>query len=82
MTLTVMAMARKEKNVTQIDLANEVGITQAEISMIERGKVAPKEETLDKIASILCYPKDELLLDYAAWLEAKLRAEQSRTILK
>jgi len=79
--ITVMAIARKEKEITQIDLANAVGITQAEISMIERGKVTPKEETLDKIAHLLGTPKDELMLDYVEWLEAKFRAE-NRTVLK
>jgi len=79
--ITVMAIARKEKEITQIDLANAVGITQAEISMIERGKVTPKEETLDKIAHLLRTPKDELMLDYVEWLEAKFRAE-NRTVLK
>jgi transcriptional regulator with XRE-family HTH domain len=80
--VTVMSMMRKEKDVTQIDLANEVGITQAEISMIERGKVTPKEETLDKIAHLLATPKDELLLPYNEWLEARFLAERQRTIVK
>jgi len=80
--VTVMSMVRKAMNVTQIDLANEVGITQAEISMIERGKVSPKEETLDKIAHLLATPKDELLLPYTEWLEAQFLAERNRTILK
>jgi transcriptional regulator with XRE-family HTH domain len=79
--ITVMAMARKEKDVTQIDLANEVGITQAEISMIERGKVVPKDETLEKIAHLLSTPKDELLLDYAEWLEAQWHA-RNKTVVK
>jgi len=79
--ITVMAIARKEKEITQIDLANEIGITQAEISMIERGKVTPKEETLDKIAHLLDTPKDELMLDYPEWLEAKVLS-RDRTVVK
>ena len=77
-----MAMVRKDLSITQIDLANEVGITQAEISMIERGKVAPKDETLDKISHLLNTPKDELLLPYTEWLEAQFAADRARTILK
>jgi transcriptional regulator with XRE-family HTH domain len=80
--VTVMSMIRKEKDVTQIDLANEVGITQAEISMIERGKVTPKDETLEKIAHLLATPKDELLLPYAEWLEAQFLATRGRIITK
>ena len=79
--ITVMNVMRKEKDITQIDLANEVGITQAEISMIERGKVTPKEETLDKIAQLLATPKDELLVPYKEWLEAQYAA-RDRTIRK
>ena len=80
--VTVMSMIRKDMDITQIDLANEVGITQAEISMIERGKVTPKDETLDKISHLLATPKDELLLPYNEWLEAQFLAERNRTILK
>lgn len=80
--LTVMTMVRKDMGITQIDLANEIGITQAEVSMIERGKVTPREETLDKAATILKTPKDELLQPYAEWLEDQIRAKNSRTILK
>jgi len=76
--ITVMNVMRKEKDITQIDLANEVGITQAEISMIERGKVSPKDETLEKIAHLLATPKDELLLPYAEWLEAQFIADRQR----
>jgi transcriptional regulator with XRE-family HTH domain len=49
--------------------------------MIERGKVTPKEETLDKIAHLLDTPKDELMLDYPEWLEAKVLS-RDRTVVK
>jgi len=71
-------MKRKQQKITQVDLANSVGITQAEISMIERGKVTPKDETLQKIASLLETPVDELLIDYTEWIEAQFAARDAQ----
>jgi transcriptional regulator with XRE-family HTH domain len=55
-----------------MDLAQQVGCTQAEISMVERGKTKPRIETLQKIASVLNVPEDELLTDYVAWSNTHL----------
>ena len=42
---------REESNLTQKDLADKTGLTQAQISKIEKGKTNPNLETLLKIAN-------------------------------
>jgi transcriptional regulator with XRE-family HTH domain len=44
---------RKEQNLTQLDLARQVGITNGQISTIERGVSSPSISTLHKIAAVL-----------------------------
>jgi transcriptional regulator with XRE-family HTH domain len=68
MKVTVMSIQRKRQRVTQITLANEIGVTQAEISLIERGLTNPKEETLEKIATVLNIPSTELLMEFEEWI--------------
>lgn len=41
--------ARKRHGLTQAELAERVGMTQANISRIERGKVSPSLRTLDRL---------------------------------
>jgi len=45
--------ARKARNLRQTDLAELSGVTQADISRIERGQVAPTIHTLLKLTSAL-----------------------------
>ncbi|MFT4166175.1 MAG: helix-turn-helix transcriptional regulator [Microlunatus sp.] len=45
--------ARKARNLRQSDLAALSGVTQADISRIERGQVAPTTQTLLKLTSAL-----------------------------
>ena len=40
---------RKDLNLTQKELAKEVGLTQAQISDYERGRRTPSLHTLDKL---------------------------------
>lgn len=44
---------RKEQNLTQLDLARQVGITNGQISTIERGVSSPSISTLHKISAVL-----------------------------
>jgi transcriptional regulator with XRE-family HTH domain len=44
---------RKEQNLTQLDLAVQVGITNGQISTIERGVSSPSISTLHKISQVL-----------------------------
>jgi XRE family transcriptional regulator, regulator of sulfur utilization len=45
--------ARKARNLRQTDLAELSGVTQADISRIERGQVAPTTQTLLKLTAAL-----------------------------
>ena len=54
---------RKEQNLTQLDLARQVGITNGQISTIERGVSSPSISTLHKISSVLGVPMAEFFED-------------------
>ena len=51
---------RKEKNITQEDLALNSGLNRAYIGYIERGERNPSTDTLSKIAKSLKVPLKEL----------------------
>ena len=44
---------RKQKNISQMDLAYSIGMSMNTVSYIELGKIAPKIDTLNKIANVL-----------------------------
>ena len=44
---------RKERGLTQVQLANRIGITQGTFALYETGKRNPKIETVKKIAKAL-----------------------------
>jgi transcriptional regulator with XRE-family HTH domain len=44
---------RRQKDITQEQLAEAVGVSAESISNIERGKNAPSFETLEKLAAVL-----------------------------
>lgn len=44
---------RKQNNITQMDLAYSIGMSMNTVSYIELGKIAPKIDTLNKIAQKL-----------------------------
>ncbi len=54
---------RKEQNLTQLELAQQVGITNGQISTIERGVSSPSLNTLHKIARALNVPIPEFFED-------------------
>ena len=45
-----VAELREKHSLTQVELAETVGLTQAQISRIERGAISPTSATLAKIA--------------------------------
>lgn len=47
---------RRERQLTQLDLARQVGVTNGQISTIERGLSAPSIGTLRRIAEALAVP--------------------------
>lgn len=52
---------RREKNLTQAELASLVGVTEAEISQWELGLSYPAEELLSRLSEILGVTIDELM---------------------
>jgi transcriptional regulator with XRE-family HTH domain len=51
---------RKEKNITQEELALEAGLNRAYVGYIERGERNPSTETIAKIAKALKVPLEKL----------------------
>lgn len=67
---SVLYKARRVRNLRQVDLAESSGVTQADISRIERGMIVPKVTTLLKLVEALdaqlrfvLLPDDELVDD-------------------
>lgn len=56
-----IARLRKQRGYTQVDLANQIGITQALISDYERNRLRPHPEMLIRFALALEVSADELL---------------------
>lgn len=44
---------RRQKNISQIEMANDIGISFRNLQRLENGEVEPKLETLNKIASYM-----------------------------
>ncbi len=55
-----LQLLRVEAEITQEELADEVGVTIESISNMERGIYGPKFDNLEKIASALNIPVKEL----------------------
>lgn len=56
-----LALLRKERGFTQVELAEKIGIIQPLISDYERGRLRPHPEMLVKLATALKVTADELL---------------------
>lgn len=65
MIILSLDAAMKKKGITLIELAERVGITNANMSLLKNGKVkGVRFDTLDKICEILeCQPGDILIYD-------------------
>lgn len=61
--LTKIKEMRKQLNLTQGDLANQLSVTQGAVSQWESGLTNPTLEMLVKIAAVLRCTVDELLSD-------------------
>ncbi|HUC17775.1 MAG TPA: helix-turn-helix transcriptional regulator [Acetobacteraceae bacterium] len=57
---TLVRTLRQKKNLTQVELAAEVGVSRPMISNIERGKFAPGRDTMAALADVLGVSLDEL----------------------
>ena len=56
-----MKEARKKRGLSQKELGQKLGVSQAMIAQYESGKRSPKIETMEKIANALEIPVDELM---------------------
>ena len=54
---------RKDKNLTQEQLAKEIGISRTYYTNIEKGRYIPSLVTANKIKNILGYKNDDIFLD-------------------
>ncbi len=52
----MVILARQSRGLTQIELANKMGVGQGTVSKIEAGLAHPTMDELEKIAAVLCYP--------------------------
>lgn len=56
-----IAALRKERGTTQVELADQLGTTQAVVSDYERGKLRPHPEMIVRLAKALRVSTDEML---------------------
>ncbi|MCF6193721.1 MAG: helix-turn-helix domain-containing protein [Kangiellaceae bacterium] len=54
---------RKQKNLTQEALGNQVGLTKAQIYRYEKGNSQPTLHAIKKLALALCVTSDELIFE-------------------
>ena len=66
---------RKNKGISQEELAKALGVSQGAISAYETGRWEPSIQTIKKLASILDCTVDELLTDPREKLDAELRGK-------
>ena len=74
--------ARERAGLTQEDLAAELDMSPTHISVLERGRKAPKLETLVNIANTLHVSTDMLLQDVVVCAADGLASELSVAIAK
>jgi transcriptional regulator with XRE-family HTH domain len=58
---TLLRQRRREKNLSQLELASKIGVTQASVGVWERGVSAPTPENLAKLADALQMQLGQLL---------------------
>ncbi len=61
--MLVMAVKRRELDITQEELAAKLEVSQVEISYYERGIVKPPKENLGKLAEVLGVEPDEVQME-------------------
>lgn len=76
----ILAMARRQRQLTQAQLAQAVGATQTWVSMVEQGKETAQ---LGKVLRLLAYLGVRLQVGEAPWIEAKTASSRhgSRPLL-
>lgn len=56
-----LARIRRDRGLSQADLAERLGVTQANVSDYERGRYVPNADTIIQLAQILGVSADQLL---------------------
>lgn len=56
-----LARIRRDRGFSQADLAEKLGVTQANVSDYERGRYVPNADTIVQLAQILGVSADQLL---------------------
>ena len=56
-----IALKRKEKNLTQRDLAKRIGVTDKAVSRWERGETEPDVETIKKLCEVFACSLDDII---------------------
>jgi len=71
--ISTMEVYRRQKKLTQLELAQKIGIFQEEISRYEGLYVTPKRGVLKKIAEVLGFSSNyrDLLLPYSEYKQMK-----------
>src|SRR5690349_16983568 len=59
---TVLKTRRAERQITQQQLSEKLGVSVAYVSMLENGEKVPSPDLVPKLAESLAYPADQLLL--------------------
>lgn len=62
---TNLRRIRKEKGVTQVEMAARLGVSQASYSYLERGGYAASLETIERVSSAIGIAAFELLVPYS-----------------
>ena len=57
--------ARKKAGLTQGELSERTGVTQAHISNIEKGRANPTFKTIEKLASVLDLIVNDVIFDWS-----------------
>jgi len=65
---------RKERGLTQSQLATQLDVNQSLVAKWESGKVQPRASTLDRLASVLEVETEELLAGEYGKVSVKLRS--------
>ena len=60
-----MRLLRLVRGLTQIDLAQQSGVSASKISLLESGRIAPSEVDLERLAHVLEAPVEALLMKVA-----------------
>ena len=78
--ISTLAALRREKGLTQIELAQRVGISQPEISYIESGYINPRRYLLERLAQVLdIQDPDTLKTPYNEYIRKEnLQSESQR----